>query len=342
MLHPWQGETMIVIIVIAELIRWREHSDRRDLALPVLTLVADRDPARLLPGARPPRSQLAASRGVASKHAFSFWSIALGIAPLAIVASLGYRGRPRDFLELMTRIWPLAAVVIYILSATTLSATPLHAFNGITIPLAVLAVTGVLRAGWERIPRARLVAVVVIALVTIPANAYAIAVAHEYTRPMAGNANYITHDEHDALTFLADDPDAGGVLTRFYLGEMVPGATGRKTLVGDCLWSEPQCIDRSLRVDALFDGSLTRAQARRFVRRSGARFLLADCRRHVDIARLLGPMVSRVHQLRLRGGDRARSRRDGGRPVCRRRHDAGGARRAGGRGALEPRALWQN
>ena len=54
----------------------------------------------------------------------------------------------------MTRIWPLAAILIYVLSASTLSATPLHAFNGITIPLAVLAVTGVRRAAGERLPRA--------------------------------------------------------------------------------------------------------------------------------------------------------------------------------------------
>ncbi len=42
----------------------------------------------------------------------------------------------------MTRVWPAAALAIYILSASGLSATPLHAFDGITIPLAVLAVRG--------------------------------------------------------------------------------------------------------------------------------------------------------------------------------------------------------
>ncbi len=294
MLHPWQGETMILIIVIAELIRWREHSGRRDLALPVVTLVLTGIPLAYYLALGHFDLSWSLAR-VASKHVFSFWSIALGIAPLAIVASLGYRGRPRDFLELMTRIWPLAAILIYILSASTLSATPLHAFNGITMPLSVLAVTGVLRAGWERIPGPRLVGVAVIALATIPANAYAMAISHKYTRPMGGNANYITHDEHHALTFLAHDPDPGGVLTRFYMGEIVPGATGRKTFVGDCLWSEPRCINRSLRVDALFNGSLKTARARRFVRRSGARFLLADCRGSVNLARLLGPMVQSVH-----------------------------------------------
>ena len=121
---------------------------------------------------------------MASKHAFSFWSIALGIAPLAIVASLGYRGRPRDFLELMTRIWPLAAILIYILSASTLSATPLHAFNGITMPLVGSGGHGRPARGLGADPAARAwSAVAVIALATIPANAYAMAIVAQVHAP---------------------------------------------------------------------------------------------------------------------------------------------------------------
>ena len=82
---------------------------------------------------------------VSSKHAFPFSAIAIGIAPLAIPALLGYRGRPDSFLELLLRLWAPVAVAIYVFSATGLSATPLHAFDGITVPLAVLAVKGVTR-----------------------------------------------------------------------------------------------------------------------------------------------------------------------------------------------------
>ena len=81
------------------------------------------------------------------------------------------------------------------------------------------------------------------------------------------------------------------MLTQFYLGETVPGQTGRRTLVGDCLWSEPNCMPRSLAADALFRGTMSRAQAQAFVRSSGARFLLASCAPHVDLGRLLGSMV---------------------------------------------------
>jgi hypothetical protein len=158
-------------------------------------------------------------------------------------------------------------------------------------------VLGVTRcASWDRLPRKRELTAVVLALATIPANVYLIAVAHTYTDPTAGNANFITHDEHKALAYLRKDPDAGGVLTQFYLGEAVPGATGRRTLVGDCLWSEPRCMPRSLAADALFKGKMSPPQARDFVRNSGARFLLASCQPHVNLEKLLGSMIVDVRR----------------------------------------------
>jgi hypothetical protein len=190
------------------------------------------------------------------------------------------------------RLWAPVAIVTYIVSATGLSATPLHAFNGITIPLAVLAVKGVQRTGLRFIPQGRLVATAAIALAVVPANAYLLSVAHKYVDPAGGNANFITHDEHAALRYLAANPDPGGVLSQFYLGEAVPGATGRRTFVGDCLWSEPNCMPRSLAADALFLGKDSPAASRRFVRQSGARFLLASCKQQVDLRRKLGELVA--------------------------------------------------
>ena len=295
-LHPWQGETLILLVLFAELIRWRDlvlswrTAQWRRLALPALTLGLTALPLLyyLLLGHLDLSWKLAREQ---SKHAFPFSAIAIGIAPLAIPALLGYRGRPESMLELLLRVWLPVTIVIYIFSATGLSATPLHAFDGITIPLAVLAVKGVTRTSLSTIPRGRLVAAGVIALGIIPANAYAMATAHEFVDPTGGNANFITHDEHAALRYLAKNPTPGGVLTQFYLGETVPGATGRRTFVGHCMWSQPGCFPRSIAADALFRGQDTRAQARALVRQSGARFLLASCAPHVDLARRLGDLV---------------------------------------------------
>ena len=58
LLHPWQGETMILIIVIAELLRWREHSHPPRSRATAADPGPDRNSARLLPRARPRRSEL--------------------------------------------------------------------------------------------------------------------------------------------------------------------------------------------------------------------------------------------------------------------------------------------
>ncbi len=305
-LHPWQGETLILLVLGAELVRWRDvllwyrTGQWRRLALPLVTVALTGLPLvyYLLLGHLDLSWTLAR---LASKHAFSFWSIALGAAPLAVLAALGYRGRPDSFLELLLRLWVPVAVIIYIVSATGLSATPLHAFNGISIPLAVLAVKGVRRTRLRSIPRGRLVALGAVALGVLPANAYALAVAHQYVDPAGGNANFITHDERAALAYLAKDPDPGGVLTQFYLGEAVPARTGRRTFVGDCLWSEPNCMPRSLAADGLFEGTYSRAVARRFVRQSGARFLLAELQQPGRRSAAHARRADRVHApLRLR------------------------------------------
>jgi hypothetical protein len=304
-LHPWQGELMILIVAGAELVRapeilrglradrgrpwWRWPADRR-LALPLLTIALTLAPLvyYLALGHLDINWDMARQN---SKHAFSFWAIAIGAAPLAVFAALGYRGRPADFLELSMRMWVPAALVIYVLSATALSATPLHAFNGITIPLALLAVKGVRQSGLARIPRGRLLAGAAILLGTVPANVYAMAYAHNYTSPSPNNANYVRADELRAIHYLAQDPQPGGVLSQFYLGDMVPGFTGRQVFVGDCLWTEPRCIPRSEAADRFFQGRMSPAAARLFARQTGARFVLASCNQHVDLRRWLGPMI---------------------------------------------------
>lgn len=305
-LHPWQGEMMILVVGGAELVRapeilrglraadparpiWRWPADRR-LALPLLTIALTLAPLvyYLALGHLDINWDMARQ---SSKHAFSFWAIAIGAAPLAVFAALGYRGRPADFLELSLRAWAPAALVIYVLSATALSATPLHAFNGITIPLSVLAVKGVRGSGLARIPRGRLLAGAAVLLGTVPANVYAMTYAHTFTAPQFSNGNYITTDEWRALRYLAALHESGGVLSQFYLGELVPAYTGRPVFVGDCLWTEPECIPRSLAADRFFQGSMSRAAARRFARQTGARFLLASCQPHVDLRRWLGSTI---------------------------------------------------
>jgi hypothetical protein len=295
-LHPWQGELLIVVVAFSELALW--HSERRTprrLALPTITVVATGIP--LVYYALLGRADLSWRLArIASKHSFSLTSILLGIAPLVLLALIAWRPGRRSFIATATRAWPLAAPSIYLLSATDLSATPLHAFNGITFPLAVLAVEGVQRARLGRLPLARVLAVLAMGTATVPATWYMLQTARTIVTPAPGsNGNFIHRDEDTALHYLAKNRDPGGVLTQPYLGAVVPGETGRRTFVGDCLWSEPECMVRSKVTYELFRGSLRTAGARTLVRQTGARFVLADCTTTADMRKLLAPMTRSVH-----------------------------------------------
>jgi len=170
LLHPWQGEMLIVILLATELaIRRRGERRRLSLSLPAVTVIVTATPLSyyFVLGHADLSWSLARE---ASKHSFALWTIALAVAPLALPAVFGYRGRSRGFLQTTTRIWPAAALLVYLVSATGISATPLHAFDGITIPLAVLAVHGVQHTRFARLRRRRLLASLAVAAATIPAS----------------------------------------------------------------------------------------------------------------------------------------------------------------------------
>lgn len=295
-LHPWNGELLIVIILGAELLLGRRREITRPrIKLLVLTVGLTALPLLYYVLLGRADTSWALARD-ASKHAFSFWSIALAIAPLVLPAIAAYFKRPKTFLEAATRSWPLAAVIVFVLSATAVGATPLHAFQGITIPLSVLAVEGLLMIGWRRLHGHVVIGAVAVAALTIPATVDELKFARQLASPTPENPNFITKDEHHALNYLAKTPDRGGVLTRSYLGALVPAKTGRHTFVGDCLWSQPGCFDRVGIARQLFLGTLPTEQARTFVRDSGARFVLADCETTADLGDVLAPFNPTVHR----------------------------------------------
>lgn len=290
-LHPWQGETLILIVLGAEAVNLRrERLTRKRAMLIAITVIGTALPLvyYLILGQADINWGLARE---ASRHSFPFWSIGLVLVPILPFALLGYRGRSRSFWELGVRVFPFATLAIYFFSASGASATPLHAFQGITVPLAVLAVTGLRRSGWYGYRHRKLIGGIVLALATIPASVWELKIANGYMGPQPGNANFITRDERNALNYIRHQPGKGGVLTRAYLGLTVPARTGRPSFLGDCLWSQPRCSDREVAVKALFDGQLSAPQARSFVRETGARFLLGDCRSDYDVTQDLAPLL---------------------------------------------------
>ncbi len=295
LMHPWQGEMMIVIVVCAELLMWRSTGRRpRISALVVLTIALTLAPLLYYQvlGHVDPSWSLGRD---ASKHGFSLWTILLALVPLLVPAAFGYRGRTETFRQAVTRAWPLAALVVWALSASSVSATPLHAFDGIAIPLSILAIQGVRRMPVRvRLPRPRLAGAVTVAALTVPATVFLMHQAVVLAAPTPGNPNFINKDERSALRYLAREPQKGAVVTRFYLGSVVPEATGRSTYVGDCLWSEPECLSRAYQVQTMFNREMSPTEAQRFMRSTGAKFFLADCSTPALVRQELAPVTVSV------------------------------------------------
>lgn len=215
------------------------------------------------------------------------------LAPLAVPALLAYRRRPENFIQAATRVWPFAAVTVYLLAENGLGSSPPHAFAGITVPLAVLAVEGIGSVRWPAfVPRRTLTALLVLAL-TVPVAVDKMGVAHRLVK----DNKIFTADERRALQYLARNPEPGGVLTPIHLGAILPFETGRHTYIGDCYWSLPNCGGRNVNSWLVVHwGRLLPRYARAFVIGTGARFLIKDCRGHDHIWRELKKIIVSVHR----------------------------------------------
>jgi hypothetical protein len=295
LLHPWNGELLIFLVLAAEavMLAMRRYG-REHLRLTAATLIGTGVPLLyyVILTKADVNWKLAQ---IASKHSFPFAGILIAVLPLLVPALAAYRTRPATFLAAATRTWPAVAFGIFLLSGTSLGATPLHAFQGITIPLAVLAVEGIQLLGWRRLRHQMLIGAVAVGLFTIPTTVDELKIAHGLAAPTPENANFIRPDENTALNYLASTNQPGSVMTRSYLGAVGPGRTGRHTYIGDCLWSEPGCLNLTWNAQALFSGTLSQAVARRFVLSSGVRFVLADCETTADMRTLLGPVIRSTH-----------------------------------------------
>jgi hypothetical protein len=296
--HPWNGALLIAAVLGAEVVMARgRRITRARLALPIATVALTAVPLLyyVLLGKLDVSWRLAQAH---SKHSFPLWSIALELAPLLVPALLAYRKYPRTFLAAATMVWPVAAFAEFLVSTTRFAATPVHAFQGITLPLGILAIAGLREIGFSRLRYSLVIGTLLVAAFTVPGTISELKVARHMVAFRPGDNNFITKSEKHALDYLARDRRPGAVVTRVYLGQLVPGMTGRRTYVGDCLWSQPDCPTRMVAVHDLFTGNTTPAAARRFVVylvSQKARFLLQDCESDGDLGRLIAPLIVSVH-----------------------------------------------
>jgi hypothetical protein len=304
-LHPWQGEVLIVIALGAELLGRRRGDRGRPAATAALVLLS------ALPllyyaalGRLDPAWRAAAAYGARGPAASLLpWVL----IPLGLPALLAYRRPAATFLTRVLRLWPPAAIVLMLADAR-LGSTATHVLLGISVPLGVLAVEGIgtLPLGLAA-RRALLIAFTLVA--TVPVTVNRLQFSARLLEPARDSASLIATGEARALRFLAATRTPGGVLSDYRLGLLVPERTGRRVYLGDQYWSQPDSRRRWHQMFELLGGFWKPATARRFVRESGARFLISDCPRHPrwvrdELAAIAARVRSfgcvRVYELRAR------------------------------------------
>ncbi|MGN6169468.1 MAG: hypothetical protein ACTHQQ_15050 [Solirubrobacteraceae bacterium] len=326
--HPWQGEILIVILGAVELVRLNESLRAglvRSLRQPVLTVAATAIP--LIYYGILGRIDLAWRLGQgALLHSWPLDRILVPLIPLLVLSAPAYLRRPRGVLQASAMAWPIAAFIVYGVNSSGFAGAPQHAWVGIAVPLGVLAVQAV-RSFWlpllgrVRLPwRARdggstqdlagrmrdapagravgvLIAVLAVAALTIPGSASTMSDAYKFIGPATHNQNLLASSEVRALHYLANDPERGGVLSSPYLGDSVPGATGRRVYDSDdWRWSQPNAFQRAHAARRLLAGELAPVAARHVVLQSGARFVLQNCGSRADLERTLRPIISSVRR----------------------------------------------
>ncbi|MGA2929046.1 MAG: hypothetical protein ABSG43_24270 [Solirubrobacteraceae bacterium] len=277
-LHPWQGATLVLLLV--GLAVWRRLRDWLVLAVPALAAALPPTYYELLAHGDP-AWRLASSNEVVAR--VPLLALGAGLGPLALVAATGVRRPGEASLERMLLLWIAATLVTYF----TVNAFPTHALQGLSIPLAVLAVRG-----WQRLQAPAVLGVVAVAAVSLPGlawDAQKLLVSARSKIPQY----YLTGGDARALDWLADRAPPGGVLAPTPFAIVVPSQTGRAVWVGHPYWSADYQA-RARRVDALFDGRMRPARARAFVAGTRATLLVSDCAHPSDLEDALRGLLRAV------------------------------------------------
>ncbi|HEX8053797.1 MAG TPA: hypothetical protein VF517_12460 [Thermoleophilaceae bacterium] len=291
-LQPWQGATLALVVVAVELVQWRRSGERPPWAVALVPVAAGVPATYYFVLSHADESWKLASKANAAggqpEWSWPWWAILLTLLPLAAPAALAYRLPAPSWQDVAVRIWPFAAFLVYLQPGGTF---PYHSFQGLAIPLGVLAVLGVASLSWRPSPA---LAVAAVAFLTLPGFAHKLETAANNIH-VGADPYFIFPDEHRGLDFVEGDPRPGGVLAPLYSGFYIPYTTGREVYVGQFSWA-PDARTRRKRADDLFEGRLRGEPARAFVRSTRARFLFADCRKLSDLSGELRGMLEEVRR----------------------------------------------
>ena len=279
-LHPWQGITLILIFVGLGV--WQREHGGIGLILPAVGAALPLVYYYLL-GHTDPAWQMAAQYELIPR--LGPLALLLGFGPLVLLAGFGLRDPGDSVFEQTLLLWIVAAFATYFAN----DAFAPHALQGLSFPLAVLAVRG-----WQRLRLPAVLAVVAVLVCTVPGLAYD---ARKFVRAARSHAvqYYLPAGDERALQWITARAPRGGVLAPAPFAITVPSQTGRNVWVGHGYWSR-NYFARKAQVNALFRGHERPALAQSFVSATGARILLADCSKRRDLTRELGPLLRAKHR----------------------------------------------
>jgi len=284
-LHPWQG--VVLVLISAAVALWdRLSAGARRLIIPAGAAALPVAGYFLLSRTDPSWEYGEVVNQVARP---SLGHLFISLAPLVGVALFGLRKPEATFRERALLVWPVASLAAY----AALPSFPTHALQGMAIPLAVLAVRGVI--GW--IPKLQRTAIVSCVLVlTLPGMAYFADWYRDFVNT-TDQAHVLAADEVRALRYIESDRSPGAVLTTADLGAAVPAWTGRATWIGHLSWT-PDFGERTTAMANLSEGNVSARSARALVEDSGARFVLLGC----DHSRRADTALERISETDRRFG----------------------------------------
>ncbi len=296
-LQPWQGAELLAVVLIADFVR-RGDSSSGLLVKRVPLVLASLTPLvyyRWLAGSEEVWRIASDANNAVPHWSFGVWAAAL--VPWA-PALLSYRRRPSDWGEVALYVMPAVMLLEYFAIALSGSGTfPFHAIQGLGFCLGVLSVKGAL--GWRSSDwwaGKRAFGVGLCVLMCVPGTLHRLNLMrleiHRSVQPY-----FLERGEVEALNFLRNSGESGGVLAPIKAGLTVPAHTERATWVGELSWT-PDFRERVALAEDLFKGRLGETEAGRLIDQSGAVFLYADCGHQSD----LGPaLASRVDSIQSFG-----------------------------------------
>lgn len=272
-IHPWEGVTGVSVGVATVALSmgrgWlHEPRVRRRIGRVALPLVATALPLLYYLALDRWASAWAVANAHQASPAPEIGPLLLALGPFLALAALAGMG-DRTFGDLVLRGWPVIAVLEALFLGTT---APPHFLTGVTLPLAVLAVQGIRRRTGRR--RALVWSAVAASVLVVPGTVASLDLVRSFIE-QSRQPHVIDHDEERALRYLEQRPE-GNVLASPFLSSAVPAVSGQPTWAGHPNWTRAFAA-RIRAADDLFAGRTSGVAALELVRRSGARYLLADC-----------------------------------------------------------------